>query len=117
MSQSHLPRRANLRWLPALTVAAPAICLSACSIFGGAQDAKLRSAPNFQMGYSDGCAAATQEGADLRNRIVQDPSLYKNDADYRTGWSNGFASCRTTNTPPGTQPGANPLGGPLPGTH
>jgi hypothetical protein len=69
------------------------------------------------MGYSDGCAAATQQGADLRNRIVQDPTLYKTDAAYRAGWSNGFESCRTTNMPAGTQPGGNPLGGPLPGTH
>jgi hypothetical protein len=86
-------------------------------VFGGAQDAKLRQSPNFQMGYSDGCAAATQQGADLRNRIVQDPTLYKTDPAYRAGWSNGFESCRTTNMPAGTQPGGNPLGGPLPGTH
>lgn len=101
------------RLLPALVIGISAILLSACSD----GDARLRSSPNFQMGYEDGCAAATQQGADLRNRIVQDPTLYKTDESYRTGWSNGFSSCRTTNTPPGTEPGANPLGGPLPGTH
>ena len=98
-----------------LALAAPLTV--SCGVFGGAQDAKLRSSPNFQIGYSDGCAAATQQGADLRNRIVQDPTLYKTDPAYRAGWSNGFESCRTTNMPAGTQPGGNPLGGPLPGTH
>lgn len=98
-----------------MIIAVPAILLSACGIFGS--DAKLRSSPNFQMGYEDGCAEATQQGADLRNRIVQDTALAKTDESYRAGWSSGFDSCRTTNTPAGTEAGGNPLGGPLPGTH
>jgi len=103
------------RLAPVLAILA--VCLSSCGVFGDAQDAKLRKSPNFQIGYGDGCAAANQQGADLRNRIVQDPALYNADASYRAGWSDGFASCRTINTAPGTQPGGNPLGGPLPGTH
>ncbi|HEY5047700.1 MAG TPA: hypothetical protein VII49_06775 [Rhizomicrobium sp.] len=92
--------------------------LSACGALGGGmEDARLRKSANFQQGYEDGCASATQQGADLRGRLVQDDSLYKADAAYRTGWSNGFSACRTTNTPAGTQPGSNPMGGPLPGTH
>jgi hypothetical protein len=91
-------------------------CLSGCSMFGSAEDAKLRKSPNFQMGYEDGCAAANQQGADFRDRIVQDKQLYKTDDAYRTGWSNGFSTCRTTTMPYGTQPGASPIG-PPPGTH
>jgi hypothetical protein len=99
------------------TAAIIVVGISACGSAGGLQDAKLSKSPNFQQGYEDGCASANQQGADLRNRLVRDPELYKADDAYRTGWSNGFSTCRTTNTPPGTQPGANPLGGPLPGTH
>jgi hypothetical protein len=101
--------------LPALAITL--VGIAACGSGGGLEDARLRKSPNFQQGYEDGCASATQQGADLRDRLVQDPTLYKTDDTYRTGWSNGFSTCRTTNTQPGTQPGANPLGGPLPGTH
>lgn len=89
--------------------------LSACS--SGLEGAKLAKSPNFQQGYDDGCATANEQGADFRGRQVRDEALYKADPDYRGGWSSGFSSCRTTNTPPGTQPGASPLSGPLPGVH
>jgi len=93
------------------------LSLSACGIFGSGEDSKLRNSPNFQSGYRDGCGDANQQGADLRDRTLRDDTLYKTDAAYRAGYSNGFSVCRTTNTPAGTQPGANPLSGPLPGTH
>lgn len=105
--------RVGLSFLTALLLAG----VGACSSEGGPRDAKLRQSPNFQQGYEDGCASANEEGADFRGRLVQDPTLYKADAAYRTGWSNGFRNCRTSNAPPGTPPGSNPLGGPLPGTH
>ena len=102
-------------WLP--TIAVLALTASACSMFGGGEMAKLRKSPAYQQGYEDGCASANQQGADLRNRLVQDPTLYKTDEAYRAGWSSGVSLCRTTNAAPGTEPGGNPLGGPLPGTH
>lgn len=88
-----------------------------CSSSGGLEDPKLAKSRNFQQGYDDGCATANEQGADFRGRQVRDETLYRSDSVYRSGWSNGFSSCRTTNTPPGTQPGASPLGGPLPGVH
>jgi len=99
------------------TIAAMVFMLAACSPFGGVEDAKLRDAPTYRQGYEDGCASANQQGADLRNRLVQDSTLYNTDASYRAGWSSGVSICRTTDTAPGTEPGGNPLGGPLPGTH
>ena len=99
------------------TIAILALTASACSMFGGAEEARLRKSPTYQQGYEDGCASANQQGADLRNRLVQDPALYKTDQAYREGWSSGVSLCRTTNTAPGTEPGGNPLGGQLPGTH
>jgi hypothetical protein len=86
-------------------------------MFGGAEDEKVRHSPNFQQGYEDGCASATQAGADFRDRQVKDPTLYKTDDVYRAGWSNGFSACRTTTTPSGTQPGSNPLNGAIPAPH
>jgi hypothetical protein len=98
-------------------IAALVLTASACSMFGGAENAKLRKSPTYQQGYEDGCASANQQGADLRDRQVQDPTLYKSDQAYREGWSSGASLCRTTNTAPGAQPDGNPLGGPLPGMH
>jgi hypothetical protein len=101
--------------LPVITVLV--LAASGCSMFGGSEMAKLRKSPTYQQGYEDGCASANQQGADLRDRLVQDPTLYKTDQAYREGWSSGASLCRTTNAAPGTEPGGNPLGGPPPGTH
>jgi hypothetical protein len=103
-----------LRRLP--IVAAVALTAQACAVFGDAEDSKIRHSPNFQQGYEDGCAAATQQGADLRDRQVRDPVLYKTDDVYRAGWTNGFSSCRATNAT-GTQAGSNPLSGAEPAPH
>jgi hypothetical protein len=98
-------------------LAAILLTTAACSMFGNAEDEKVRHSPNFQQGYEDGCASANQQGADFRDRQVKDPTLYKTDDAYRAGWSNGFSSCRTTTTPNGTQPGSNPLNGAIPSPH
>jgi hypothetical protein len=105
----------RLRLLPIAMIAITTA--SGCSMFGGPEQAALHKSPNFQSGYEDGCASANQQGSDLRDRLVQDKGLYQTDEAYRTGWSNGFSACRTTNTPPGTEPGGNPLGGPPMGAH
>ena len=94
-----------------------ALVLAGCSIFGSAEDRAVRNAPDFRQGYGDGCAAATDQGADLRERPVEDKALYKSDDTYRAGWRSGFQTCRRTDMQPGASPGGNPIRDPVPGAH
>jgi hypothetical protein len=94
-----------------------AFCVCGCTIFGGPADKALRRTPSYRDGYQDGCAAATDAGANLRTGPRTDNELYKTDAIYRHGWANGYQACRSTLTP-GSQanmPGANPILNPNPG--
>lgn len=86
-----------------------------CVVFGNDKDRALRNEPNFREGYEDGCAAATAQGADLRDRPVGDKALYAGDATYRQGWRSGFQTCRRTDLEPNAAPGDNPTKVPGPG--
>jgi len=98
-----------------LFLASAAVALAGCA--DSKQDRALRSSPGFKEGYEDGCAAATNQGSDLRDRPVEDKELSDSDPNYRAGWRNGYQTCRPTNVAPGTSPGDNPLSGPAPGLH
>lgn len=97
------------RILPALALAA---VLSACAT---PEDQAVRNDPNFQAGYSAGCSAAVDQGASYREGPKRDENLYENDVAYRRGWGSGYASCRRTMTPSGTEPSSNPVPSPSPG--
>ncbi|MBI3676899.1 MAG: hypothetical protein HY243_09830 [Proteobacteria bacterium] len=88
-------------------IAIAALAVASCAVFGGPRDKALRRTPSFKEGYSDGCAAATNIGADYRREPGVDPA-YKNDRVYQAGYANGFQTCRRTISPPGSQPG-NPI--------
>jgi hypothetical protein len=94
-----------------------AIVLAGCAVLGGAKERALQNNPDFRQGYEDGCAAATDQGADLRDRQHGDSELYKADDVYRAGWTSGFQTCRRTDLQPGAQPGDNPVSVPGPGAH
>ena len=52
--------------------------------------------PNFQAGYSDGCASANAAGANYRKgNNVRDDALYQSSKPYRAGWAAGYATCNT----------------------
>jgi hypothetical protein len=91
------------------------LVLAGCAAFDGPGDKAVRTSPSFKAGYEDGCAAATYQGADLRDRPVGDKDLYANDEAYRAGYGSGFSICRRTNMQPGTGPGDNPVNLPGPG--
>jgi hypothetical protein len=75
--------------------------LAGCIALGS----KASRDPNFQAGYSDGCASATASGADYRTGgQVRDDALYKASQAYRSGWGTGFASCNPRRSPSGTDP-------------
>lgn len=69
-------------------------------------DRAMQKTPNFRAGYSDGCAAASTEGANYREGPRRDEALYKTSAAYRAGWGDGFSICRSQGT--GATP-ASPL--------
>jgi|SRR5579871_4542097 len=92
----------------ALTV----LSASGCAVFG---NKTLQKDPSFRAGYQDGCAAATNQGSDLRDRPVGDKQLYANDDTYRKGWGSGFQVCRRSDVQPNAAPGDNPISLPGPG--
>jgi hypothetical protein len=78
---------------------------------------ELRKSPSFQEGYEDGCAAATYQGSDLRDRTVGDTELLNSDDSYRAGYNSGLQMCRRTNGETETAPGTTPPLVPEPGGH
>ena len=72
-------------------LAASFLALSAC-----ATPAADR-APNYQLGFGDGCATASRETAGAPLDPRRNRALYELDRDYRAGWLSGRAQCR----PPG----------------
>ena len=95
--------RLSARILSALAVAG---LLAGCM---SAHDRAIRRSPSFQEGYADGCAAASAQGSNYREGPARDEALYKSDAAYRAGWSNGFQTCHTTQQGIGTTPGSGPI--------
>jgi hypothetical protein len=91
------------------------LCIAGCAVFGRGEDHSLQKNPNFREGYEDGCAAATNHGADLRDRPVGDQQLLAKDEAYREGWNTGFHTCRRSDLEPNAAPGDSPLKLPGPG--
>jgi hypothetical protein len=88
-----------------------AVTVSGCAIFGGPADKALRRTASYRDGYQDGCAAATDTYTNYRKGPLTDNSLYRTDQTYRTGWGNGFQTCRSTLTPGSraNEPDASPI--------
>ncbi|NHK29553.1 hypothetical protein FF098_016720 [Parvularcula flava] len=51
--------------------------------------------PMYPAGYADGCASAREADRAFSTKVIQDETLFKNDRSYRTGWRQGFSSCKT----------------------
>ena len=70
------------------------LLLTGCMFFETKQVRTLRHEPNFRGGYNDGCATATNEGANMRHGdMIRDDALYDTDKAYRVGWANGHSAC------------------------
>ena len=99
----------HLRLLPLL----PAVLmLSACGLFLTGKEKAMRKDPNYQSGYSDGCASANAQDTKYRGSDEQrDEALFNTSAAYRNGWHSGYSACHSGYAPaPGTQ--HSPLPGP-----
>jgi hypothetical protein len=65
----------------------------------------LQKSPDFQAGYSDGCASARLLGANKRNPgLTRDEAAYQANAAYHSGWGSGFGACRPMAAPQGVDP-------------
>ncbi|HLY07645.1 MAG TPA: hypothetical protein VKR31_18000 [Rhizomicrobium sp.] len=96
-------------------VALALLFTAGCAVFGSSKDRAMQKDPNFRDGYQDGCAAATDQGSDLRDRTVGDRQLLADNDAYRAGWSSGFQTCRRSDMTPNAMPGDNPMTLPGPG--
>ncbi len=89
-----------------------ALLLTGCMFFETKNVRNLRHEPNFRIGYNDGCATATNEGANMRHgNLIRDDALFDADQAYRVGWGNGHSACTRmapTNQSQGVLQDANP---------
>ena len=90
------------------------VALAGCE---SAADRALKRTPDFRAGYSDGCASAGTQGANMRDtELVRDEQAYRANRAYRAGWGTGFNGCRGyqpgNNMPP--PPGRGPIADPNP---
>lgn len=91
-------------------LAAAAVLLSGCGIlFPSRSQRAAKENPDFQAGYSDGCAAANQQDTNYRREANRDEALYRTSKPYRAGWGSGFHNCRTNVTHDPTDPGVGPI--------
>ncbi len=58
----------------------------------------FKNSPYFPIGYSDGCASATEAGKSFSTETVRDEAMFKDDAGYRSGWRQGYAACSPEDT-------------------
>jgi hypothetical protein len=98
-----------------LPLLASALVLSGCGIFLSSKEKAMQKDPNYQSGYSDGCAAANAQNTDYRNGGGdRDEALFNTSKPYRSGWHSGFSACRSGYTSqPGAQQSPLPSGGPI----
>lgn len=101
--------------LVSLPLLAAVLALSGCGIFVSEKDRAMKKDPNYQSGYSDGCAAANAQNTDYRRGDGdRDEALFKTSKPYRSGWHSGFSACRSGYTQqPGSQQNQMPSGGPI----
>jgi hypothetical protein len=75
------------------------LVLAACA---SPAERALRKSPDFQAGYSDGCASASLQGANARDTsLTRDESAYASNKAYHSGWGEGFGACRAMAAPQG----------------
>jgi hypothetical protein len=84
------------------------VILGACASRHAAQG--HHNSPYYSAGFDDGCTTASARATNTAGGEERDPTLYKSNKDYRSGWAAGYASCGTSNS---GSPLGNPLGNPF----
>ena len=90
-----------------------AFALAACE---STADRALKKSPDYRAGYSDGCASADAQGANMRDSgRVRDDQAYQSNRAYSAGWDTGFHTCGNSQSTGGMPP--MPGQGPIPDPH
>jgi hypothetical protein len=82
--------------LAALALAVASAGLGSCA--GASSD---KNAPDYQAGYSDGCATGQARGGYPPPPPIRDADAFNHNADYRSGWRSGYNSCLVRRDPAG----------------
>jgi hypothetical protein len=83
----------DMRVFSRLAALAAVVALLGCE---SAADRALKKTPDFKAGYSDGCASAGTQGANMRDTdLMRDDEAYRGNRAYHTGWGTGFNACRS----------------------
>ena len=79
-----------------ITVLCLLLPLLGCGMFVGKETRALRRAPEYKVGYDDGCRSAGSPDANMRQPPdqVRDQQLYASNKAYRAGWGAGYGACR-----------------------
>ena len=98
-----------------LAVFAFALMLGGCSLFQSRAERAAKNSPDYKVGYRDGCASASDGGANPRaSGMIRDEEAYRTNPAYHSGWGTGFNGCRVYQQGVG-QPGVGQPGrGPIP---
>lgn len=78
------------------------VALSAISVLGLSAcvtivQSDAAEGPFYIQGYTDGCTTSRESAKSFSQKTVQDESLFKIDASYRSGWRQGYQSCKVNN--------------------
>ena len=69
---------------------------------GSAAQRAQRASPDYRVGYDDGCASASTQGANKnKDSTVRDEEAYRSNPAYRSGWGTGYNACRVYQPAPG----------------
>lgn len=104
-----------MKTLRVFTLGFAVLALSACGIFLSPKEKAMQKDPNYQSGYSDGCASANAQDTNYREgSTVREDALFNASKPYRSGWHSGFSACRSGYArEPGNQRGPMPSSGPM----
>ena len=87
---------ANLRsWLGAMSPLIVAGLLSACATGLVNPQVPPPGSQSFKEGYHNGCTSGFSDGGrdGYETSYVKDGTRYASEADYRTGWDQGYSAC------------------------
>jgi hypothetical protein len=92
-----------------------ALMLGGCSLFESRAERAAKNSPDYKAGYRDGCASASDVGANPRaSGMIRDEAAYRTNQIYHAGWGTGYNACRVYQ-PSAAAPGRGPIADPTPG--
>lgn len=75
----------------------PILVLSMATLIAGcaAGTPTVSGPPAYQEGYDNGCSSGYFFAGNKVFRHIKDTARFNSDQEYKTGWEDGFAKCRS----------------------